>query len=136
MNQKVGQSVPGGRSVAPESPAGSEHQPLRRRLAVAMMGPWRLTPILVALAVIWAFFASQSSIFLSSQNLTNLTNQIAVSSLVALGLVFLLLVRQIDISLASLAAVAGAVAADLSVEAPGTLWLPSQWPCLEDWQSG
>jgi D-xylose transport system permease protein len=88
----------------------------RRRLADAMMGPWRLTPILVALGAIWAFFESQNSIFLSSQNLTNLTNQIAVSSLVALGLVFLLLVKQIDISLASLSAVSGAIAADLSVQ--------------------
>jgi D-xylose transport system permease protein len=101
----------------PDRPTGIEHQPLKRRVAAAMMGPWRLTPIIIALAVIWAFFEIQSPVFLSSQNLTNLTGQIAVSSLVALALVFLLLVRQIDISLASLSAVSGAIAADLSAEA-------------------
>jgi D-xylose transport system permease protein len=118
MNQDVVAAVSAGGPVPmPENAVGAGRQPLKRRLSAAMMGPWRLTPILVALGVIWAFFEIQSPVFLSSQNLTNLTSQIAVSSLVALALVFLLLVRQIDISLASLAAVSGAIAADLSVEA-------------------
>ena len=66
-------------------------------------------------AGVWVFFAIESPLqFLSSRNLTNLSNQISVSSLLALALVFVVIVRQIDISLASLAAVCGGVAAHLS----------------------
>lgn len=84
---------------------------------IAFAGRWRIVPILVALGVIWAFFAVQSPVFLSSRNLTNLTNQISVSTFLALGLVFLVLIQQIDISLAAVAAVAGGIAAALSTEA-------------------
>src|SRR5579863_7093302 len=83
------------------------------RIASALAGRWRIVPILVALAIIWAFFGAQSPIFLSSRNLTNLANQISVSTFLALGLVFLVLVQQIDISLAAVAAMAGGTAAVL-----------------------
>jgi D-xylose transport system permease protein len=96
---------------------------VRRQLAVALMGPWRLAPIVISLAAIWAFFAAQSPIFLTSRNLTNLTNQIAVSTAVALALVFILVVRQVDISLAALAAVAGGIAGRLTVDAHWSLAL-------------
>ena len=99
----------------------SDMADIRRRVASGLAGPWRVVPILIALAAIWAFFTVQSPIFLSSQNLTNLTNQISVSTFVALGLVFLLLVRQIDLSLAGVAAVAGGIAGVLSTS---THWNP------------
>jgi D-xylose transport system permease protein len=85
-------------------------------VATKLFGPWRSLPLILALGVVWGFFAIESPLFLSSRNLTNLSNQIAVSSLLALGLVFVVVVRQVDISLASLAAVCGGVAALLSAE--------------------
>jgi len=88
----------------------------RQLLVAGLSGPWRTLPLILALAVVWAFFAIESPLFLSSRNLTNLSNQIAVSSLLALALVFVVVVRQIDISLASLAAVCGGAAAHLSVQ--------------------
>ena len=87
----------------------------KQRVAIALSGPWRLAPILIALAVVWSFFAVKSPVFLSSVNLTNLTNQVAVSTMVALALVFVLIVRQVDLSLAMLSAVGGTMAANLSV---------------------
>jgi D-xylose transport system permease protein len=89
---------------------------LRAQIATALAGRFRLVPIVIALGVVWAFFAIQSPIFLSSRNLTNLTNQISVSTFLALALVFLVLVQQIDISLAAVAAVAGGIAAILNTE--------------------
>ena len=89
---------------------------LKRRVVTGLMGPWRLVPLLCALMAVWAFFTAENSLFLSSRNLTNLTNQIAVSTLLALGLVFLMVVRQLDISLAASSAVAGAIAASLNIE--------------------
>ncbi|BCB74806.1 sugar ABC transporter permease [Phytohabitans flavus] len=88
----------------------------RRTIATALMGPWRTAPIIISLVAIAIFFNTQSSLFLSSRNLTNLANQIAVLATVALALVGLLVVRQIDLSLAALAAVCGGIAAKLSVE--------------------
>jgi D-xylose transport system permease protein len=87
----------------------------KQRITIALSGPWRLAPIVIALAAVWSFFAIQSPVFLSSVNLTNLTNQVAVSTLVALALVFVLIVRQVDLSLAALSAVGGAIAANLAV---------------------
>jgi D-xylose transport system permease protein len=89
---------------------------LKQRVVAALLGPWRLVPLLTSLAVVWAFFTAENSLFLSSRNLTNLSNQIAVSTLLALGLVFVMVVRQLDISLAASSAVAGAIAAALNVE--------------------
>jgi D-xylose transport system permease protein len=94
----------------------SKVQELNRTLATALMGPWRAAPIVISIAAIWLFFNHQNSLFLTSRNLTNLTNQIAVLTTVALALVGLLLVRQIDLSLAALAAVCGGIAAKLAVE--------------------
>lgn len=90
---------------------------LNRLLATALTGPWRTAPIIVSLAAIVLFFDTQNSLFLTSRNLTNLTNQIAVLTTVALALVGLLLVRQVDLSLAALSAVTGGIAAKLAVSA-------------------
>jgi D-xylose transport system permease protein len=76
-----------------------------------------MAPILVALALVWLIFSVESPVFLTSRNLTSLTNQIAVTATVALGLVFVLIVRQIDLSLAALSALCGAVGARLLVDA-------------------
>jgi D-xylose transport system permease protein len=106
----------GGGQRARRRDAALDRQELKRRVAMGLMGSWRLMPLLIALVGIWIFFDVENSLFLSSRNLTNLTNQVAVSTLLALGLVFILIVRQVDISLAALSAVAGGVAADLVVE--------------------
>ena len=42
-------------------------------------------PVLVVLAIIWAVFYSQSSAYLSFQNITNLTLQIVTTAILALG---------------------------------------------------
>jgi D-xylose transport system permease protein len=103
-------------AVAPTNRPASRRLDLRQQVVTGLTGPWRTLPLILALGVVWAFFAIESPLFLSSRNLTNLSNQIAVSSLLALALVFVVVVRQIDISLASLAAVCGAIAAHLSAE--------------------
>lgn len=92
--------------------------PLRDRITdVLASDRWRLAPIIVALILIWVFFATQSSVFLTSRNLTNLSNQIAVTATLSLALILLLLIRQIDLSLAANTAVCAAVAARLTVDA-------------------
>ena len=87
----------------------------RRQLVSNLDGPLRLAPVVLALVLIWVFFDVENSLFLSSRNLTNLANQTAVTSILGLGLMLVLIVRQIDLSLAALAAVCGIVAARFAV---------------------
>jgi len=96
-----------GATAAPRTPAG-------RAIETVARGH-RSIPVLVVLAIIWTVFASQSSAYLSFQNITNLTLQIATTAILALGVVFVLLVGEIDLSSAVLSGVCAAVAAGLVV---------------------
>ncbi|MGG1662045.1 sugar ABC transporter permease [Brevibacillus sp. NRS-1366] len=87
----------------------------RVRILEALAGKWRLLPVFVALLIIWGFFASQNPAFLGARNLSNLAIQIVVTSIIALGLVLLLIIKEIDLSVAATSAVCGAVVAKLSV---------------------
>lgn len=82
----------------------------RRALLDALATKYRILPVLVTLLVIWAVFASQTSTFLTARNMSNLSEQIAVTAILALGLVLVLLLGQIDLSVAALSAVSGAIA--------------------------
>ncbi|MDW5593080.1 sugar ABC transporter permease [Conexibacter stalactiti] len=88
----------------------------RRDLTEKLSGEWRLLPVLATLALIWLFFATQSDAFLTARNLSNLSQQIAVTAIIALALVFVLILAEIDLSVAVLSAVCGAVTAKLVVE--------------------
>ncbi len=88
----------------------------------ALSTRWRIIPVVIALLLIWAIFAFQTPVFLSVRNLTNLADQIAATSIVALGLVLVLLVAEIDLSVAALAAVCAAIVGVLVVQLDVSLW--------------
>ena len=79
----------------------------------------------IALAAIWAFFAWQEPAFLSARNLSLLSVELAVTAVLALGMLVVLLPGQIDLSAGSGVGLAGAVAAVLvywhGVPAPAAL---------------
>jgi D-xylose transport system permease protein len=81
----------------------------------------------IALVAIWAFFAWQEPVFLSSRNLSLLSVELAVTAVLALGMLVVLLPGQIDLSAGSGVGLAGAVAAVLvfwhGVPAPFALLL-------------
>jgi D-xylose transport system permease protein len=60
-------------------------------------------PVVLALVVIWGYFESQQSVFLSARNLSNLVLQIASTGAVAVGIVLVLLLGEIDLSVGSVA---------------------------------
>jgi D-xylose transport system permease protein len=68
------------------------------------------------LVVLWIGFNAANSAFLGSANLHSLAQQIVPVGMLALGIVFVLLVGQIDLSSAALSAVAATIAARLLVE--------------------
>jgi D-xylose transport system permease protein len=81
----------------------------------------------IALVAIWAFFAWQEPVFVSSRNLSLLSVELAVTAVLALGMLVVLLPGQIDLSAGSGVGLAGAVAAVLvfwhGVPAPFALLL-------------
>jgi D-xylose transport system permease protein len=84
---------------------------------------WRMVPILVVLALVWLYFATQSDVFLSPRNLSNLAGQIVVTATIALGLFFVLVVAEIDLSVAAASAVSAGVMARLAISLGVDPWL-------------
>ncbi|MER5980065.1 sugar ABC transporter permease [Streptomyces sp. NPDC001857] len=93
---------------------------VRRRLHERDLGP---APALLALAVIWVVFQSLNENFLSPRNLSVLSVDIVGTGMVAVGIVFVLLIGEIDLSVGSLAGLAGAVFASLNVNLGMPEWL-------------
>ena len=74
-----------------------------------------LLPIVAALVVIWLGLGAVNPAFLAPENIVNLTLQSAPVGVIALGVVLVLLVGQIDLSVGSLSGLAAAVVAVGSV---------------------
>ena len=90
----------------------AESPPLRRGVdPVALLG--RLAPLVFLLALM-AFFAIAEPRFLSELNLFNVMRQISITGLIALGMTFVILTGGIDLSVGSVLAFAGLVAAALA----------------------
>ena len=81
-----------------------------RELTAATGG---MLPIVVALVVVWAFFQTLNTHFLSPRNLTNLLLQISSTGIIATGVVLVLLIGEIDLSVGSVAGVSAAILAVL-----------------------
>ena len=78
-------------------------------------GDLGLLPVLGGLVVIWGVLQALNPIFLSSRNLSNLLMECAPVGVIALGVVCVLLVGQIDLSVGSISGLAAAVLAVLFV---------------------
>ena len=72
--------------------------------------------VFVVLAVIWAIFQIENSHFLTAQNLTNLFLQITAVGLISVGVVYVLLLGEIDLSVGAVSGLAAAVMAVLNVK--------------------
>jgi D-xylose transport system permease protein len=73
----------------------------KRTIFEAIAGRYRIVPVVIMLVVIWGFFGAQNSAFLQNRNITNLLVQIVVTATIALGIVFVLLMAEIDLSVAA-----------------------------------
>ncbi|GAB3676470.1 ABC transporter permease [Actinocorallia lasiicapitis] len=72
-------------------------------------------PVVIGLIVIWVIFQSLNSNFLSAQNLSNLSIDIVATGMISVGIVFVLLLGEIDLAAGSVAGVGSAVLAVLNV---------------------
>jgi D-xylose transport system permease protein len=72
--------------------------------------------VVLGLAVIWAIFQFENDRFLSAENLTNLMLQITAVGLISIGIVYVLLLGEIDLSVGAVSGLAAAVVAVLNVK--------------------
>ena len=101
-------------TVEPLVPEAASHRPAHRAAWDALVRGASLR-VLLALALIWALFTLLNGNFLGATNLTNLTLQVAAVSLVSVGVVFVLLLGEVDLSVGSVSGFTAAVMAVLNV---------------------
>ena len=118
-----------GKSTGGESAqAGGERGGGPGTIAAYSVQRWRqgelgALPVLLGLLVIASYFQSQQSQFLSARNLSNLVLQIAAIGSVAIGIVLVLLLGEIDLSVGSIAGLTSAVLGNLVVYHDYPWWL-------------
>ncbi|MEU6544846.1 sugar ABC transporter permease [Streptomyces sp. NPDC046859] len=93
---------------------------VRRRLRAGEVGS---LPVVVVLAVVWITFQFLNDNFLSPRNLSNLSVDIVGTGLIAVGIVFVLLLGELDLSAGSISGLAAAVFAVLNVQNGVPEWL-------------
>ena len=109
--------------MAPIVEGRATRQSMGTRVSDAMSGGLRVVPVVIALVVIWLIFYSQNPAYLSSENLSNLSLQIVTTAMLALGVVFVLVVGEIDLSGAALGAVCATIAAQIAVNMGQSIWI-------------
>jgi D-xylose transport system permease protein len=85
---------------------------LRSRWETLKGGDVGSLPVLVGIIAITIFFTSKSSIFFTAVNFTNLIQQMAGTTVIAIGVVFVLLIGEIDLSVGYVSGLASVVVAE------------------------
>lgn len=80
-------------------------------------------PVVIGLIIIWSIFQGLNSNFLSPENLTNVAITMVATGMMAVGIIFVLLLGEIDLSVGSVSGVSGAIVAVLSVTHGMNEWL-------------
>ncbi len=99
-------------AVAPGGPPESLVARARDNIRGGNLGSW---PVLIGLVVIAIFFSFKADNFLSPGNFSNIITQMAGVTLLAYGVVFVLLIGEIDLSISYISGIAGVVVAKLTI---------------------
>ncbi|MET9102099.1 sugar ABC transporter permease [Streptomyces antibioticus] len=93
---------------------------VRRKVRAGELGS---LPVVLVLAIVWITFQSLNANFLSPRNLSNLSVDIVGTGMIAVGIVFVLLLGELDLSVGSISGLAAAVFAVLNVDNGAPEWL-------------
>ena len=93
-----------------------ERNPRRETLRRIVQGDLASLRVVIGLALIWAIFQFENDRFLSAENLTNLMLQITAVGLISVGIVYVLLLGEIDLSVGAVSGLAAAVMAVLNTQ--------------------
>src|SRR5947209_13061038 len=95
-------------TAAAESPTASVQRAGSAKLARLL----RQYTLLLALVAVWVIFAWQTGgVFTGARNFSNLMRQTAVTGVLAVGMLLVILIAQIDLSVGSLVGFTGMIAA-------------------------
>lgn len=111
--------LPGG--VTADTPAIKPGRP--NVVKRVLQGDLASVRVLLVLAVIWIVFQSQNENFLTAGNLTNLMLQITAVGLISVGVVYVLILGEVDLSVGAVSGLAAAVMAVLNVKHGWNPWL-------------
>ena len=103
------------------APAASQPDRLRKLAQVLLRGE-RPYMLYIAFAILLVVFSSASPWFLSIDNFLNIGRQTALVSIIAMGMTFVIIARQIDLSVGSTLALSG-MAAALAMAHIGNNWI-------------
>jgi D-xylose transport system permease protein len=76
-------------------------------------------PVVVAMAGLTIFFTTKTNVFFTATNFNNLVGQVAGTTLIAIGVVFVLLLGEIDLSIGYLSGVGGVAIAFFQTQGHG-----------------
>jgi D-xylose transport system permease protein len=89
---------------------------IRENVKSGNLGSW---PVVVVLAIIVVYFGLTANNFFSAVNFNNIIVQMAGTTMLAYGVVFVLLIGEIDLSIGFVSGVAGVVVAELQLPGSG-----------------
>jgi D-xylose transport system permease protein len=92
---------------------------LRARWEAIRSGDVGSLPVLIGIVAIGIFFNAKTSIFFSAVNFQNLIQQMAAVTVIAIGVVFVLLIGEIDLSIGFLSGLAGVAVAEFQLPGSG-----------------
>ena len=99
--------------LSPAHPAGTSGPTGADRIR-QWFARYKILALLIAVALIWLFFTVLThGAFATPRNLSNLLRQMAISGMLACGMVFVIIAGEIDLSVGSLLGLLGGVAAIL-----------------------
>jgi D-xylose transport system permease protein len=111
-------------TLSPEVQAAAEEGAglgalVRARIDALNGGDVGSLPVIVGIVLITIFFTLKSSFFFTSVNFINLTQQMAGVATIVIGVVFVLLIGEIDLSIGYLGGLAGIICAELQMPDSG-----------------
>jgi D-xylose transport system permease protein len=103
-------------TTSPPAPTGIEEPTRGQVVRRFVQGDLASLRVILGVVVIWIIFQSQNDRFLTAVNLTNLMLQITAVGLISVGVVYVLLLGEIDLSVGAVSGLAAAVMAVLNVK--------------------
>ncbi len=86
--------------------SGKNERSLGTKIIDGLAGDFRYVPVLLAIALVFVFFSLQNGAYISPRNISNMILQAVVVGTIALGIIPILLIAEIDLAVAAIGATA------------------------------
>ncbi len=84
---------------------------------------YRESGVVMALLLLFLVFALTSDVFITAKNLLNITRQVSVNALIAIGMTFVIVTGGIDLSVGSVVALGGIISSSMMVDLHLPVWV-------------